>query len=190
MTEGDPDEVLMALVAVGDQRALGVLLGRHMQGVIRLAERVTHNAADADEIGQEAFLRVWTHASSFDPTIARFTTWLYRVVINLAIDRKHRQRWRTNSPIEAAAGVGSSEPDPVQSLIAQEEQKMLDIALAALSERQRAAIALFHMEGVSVRESASVMNLSEKAFESLLTRARLTLRQQVENLQQERRGQI
>jgi RNA polymerase sigma-70 factor, ECF subfamily len=190
MTEGDPDEALMASVAAGDQRALRVLLGRHMQRAIRLAERVTRNAADAEEIGQEAFMRVWTHASSFDPKIARFTTWLYRVVVNLAVDRKQRPRRPAVSPMEAAADVSSSEADPVQSLIAQEEQKMVDIALAALSERQRAAIALFHMEGLSVKEAASVMNLSEKALESLLTRARLTLRQQVENLQQERRRQI
>lgn len=184
MTEGDSDEALMAAVAVRDQRALRVLMGRHMQRAIRMAERVTRNAADADEIGQEAFIRVWTHAPSYDPKIARFTTWLYRIIINLAVDRNRRP---TNSPIETVAGVSSNDPDPVQIVIAQEEQQLIADALAALSERQRAAIALFHMEGVSGREAASVMNVSEKAFESLLTRARFTLRQAVEKIQQERR---
>jgi RNA polymerase sigma-70 factor (ECF subfamily) len=184
MTEGDSDEALMAAVAVRDQRALRILMGRHMRRAIRIAERVTRNAADADEIGQEAFMRVWTHAPSYDPKVARFTTWLYRVVINLAVDRKRRP---AIGPIEAAAGVSSSDPDPIQIVIADEEQQLVADALAALSERQRAAIALFHMEGVSGREAASAMNVSEKAFESLLIRARFTLRQEVEKLQRERR---
>jgi RNA polymerase sigma-70 factor, ECF subfamily len=184
MIESDSDAALMAAVTARDQQAFRILMGRHMERAIRVAERVIHNAADADEIGQEAFIRVWIRASSYDPNIARFTTWLYRIVVNIAFDRKRRP---ASDPIEDAADVRSSEPDPVQIIIAQEERKMLANALAALSARQRAAIALFHMEGLSAREAASVMKLSDKAFESLLTRARLTLRQQVDRLQQERR---
>ncbi len=184
MMESDPDATLLAAVAARDQRALRILMGRHMERAIRVAERIVHNAADADEIGQEAFFRVWNRASSYDPKIARFTTWFYRIVVNLALDRR---RHPGSDPLEDAADVRSGEPDAVDVLIEEEERKMVANALVALSARQRAAIALFHMEGLSARDAASAMSLSDKAFESLLTRARLTLKQQIAVLQQVRR---
>jgi RNA polymerase sigma-70 factor (ECF subfamily) len=107
----------------------------------------------------------------------RFTTWLYRIVLNLAIDRRRRPAHR---PIEDAGEVASSDPEPVALLIADEEARTVSAAMSALPERQRAAIALFHMEGLSGREAAAVMGISEKAFESLLTRARAALKQHVE----------
>jgi RNA polymerase sigma-70 factor (ECF subfamily) len=174
MTEAESDEALMVLVAARDQRAFRILLARHMGRAIRVAERVIRDAAEADDIGQDAFLRVWNHARAFDPRVARFTTWLYRIVINLSLDRTRRP---AHQPIEAAAEVRSTEPEPLQRVMEDEERRVLAAALARLSERQRAAITLFHMEGLSGRDAAQAMNLSEKAFESLLTRARATLKQ-------------
>lgn len=89
MADDASDESLMTLVAQGDQRAFRVLMGRNMGLAIRVAQRVVGNAAEADDIGQDAFLRVWKRARSFDPRIARFTTWLYRIVLNLVRDRWH-----------------------------------------------------------------------------------------------------
>jgi RNA polymerase sigma-70 factor, ECF subfamily len=83
MAGSESDESLMTRVAEGDQPAFRILMGRHMGLAIRVAQRVVGDAAEADDIGQDAFLRVWSRAPSYDPRVARFTTWLYRVVLNL-----------------------------------------------------------------------------------------------------------
>jgi RNA polymerase sigma-70 factor (ECF subfamily) len=184
MMEDLSDEVLMTAVSARQQRAFRILMGRHMQRAIRVAQRVVRDAAEADDIGQDAFLRVLNHAASFDPGVARFTTWLYRIVLNLAFDRIRR---RPLLPIEEASEVRSGDPEPVERLIADEERRALEQAMAGLSERQRGAIALFHMEGLSGEEAAKAMDLSAKTFESLLARARAALRDQVEKIQNSRR---
>jgi RNA polymerase sigma-70 factor, ECF subfamily len=184
MMEEPSDEALMEAVSARQQQAFRILIGRHMRRAVRVAQRVVRDAAEADDIGQDAFLRVWSHAASFDPDVARFTTWLYRIVLNLAFDRARR---RPLLPIDEASDVRASDPEPVEHLIADEERRALEQAMASLSERQRGAIALFHMEGLSGEESARAMNLSAKAFESLLARARTTLREQVQKIQNTRR---
>jgi RNA polymerase sigma-70 factor, ECF subfamily len=176
MLDGASDEHLLAQISARDQRALRILMARHMRRALRLAQASTGSAADADDIAQEAFVRVWHHAGSFNPRIARFTTWFYRIVVNLAVDRLRRPRAEA---LELAAEVASDAPDPLADLVAREEQTILNGALAQIPERQRTAIALFHFEGLSGREGAEVMNLSERAFESLLIRARAALKQHV-----------
>jgi RNA polymerase sigma-70 factor (ECF subfamily) len=184
MAGSESDESLMGLVAQGDQRAFRILMGRHMTLAIRVAQRVVGNAAEADDIGQDAFLRVWRRAASFDPRVARFTTWLYRVVLNLALDRIRKP---SHASIDQAAEVRSDDPEPVTLMIADEERRMIAAAMATLPERQRAAIVLFHMEGLGGRDGAKSMNVSEKAFESLLVRARSALKQYVEKQDKNRR---
>jgi RNA polymerase sigma-70 factor, ECF subfamily len=184
MAGSESDESLMGLVAQGDQRAFRILMGRHMTLAIRVAQRVVGNAAEADDIGQDAFLRVWSRAASFDPRVARFTTWLYRVVLNLALDRIRKP---SHASIDQAAEVRSDDPEPVTLMIADEERRMIAAAMATLPERQRAAIVLFHMEGLGGRDAAKSMNVSEKAFESLLVRARSSLKQYVEKQDKNRR---
>jgi RNA polymerase sigma-70 factor (ECF subfamily) len=176
---GQSDEALMALTARRDACAFRQLMERHMARAIRLAERVVRGRAEADEIAQDAFLRVWTAAASFDPHVGRFTTWLYRIVINLSLDRLRRPMHR---PLEEAGDPPAQDPEPVAVIIAAEQRRLVAQALAALPPRQRAALALFHMEGLSGREAAEAMKVSEKAFESLLIRARAALRQKVETL--------
>jgi RNA polymerase sigma-70 factor (ECF subfamily) len=180
MVEDPSDEALMAAVSARQHDAFRILMGRHMPRAIRVAQRIVRDPGEADDISQEAFLRVWSHAASFDPDIARFTTWLYRIVLNLAFDRTKR---RPLAPIDEAADVRSDEPEPVERVIADEERRILEQAMAGLSERQRGAIALFHMEGLSGEDSAQAMNLSAKAFESLLGRARAALKENVQKIQ-------
>jgi RNA polymerase sigma-70 factor (ECF subfamily) len=180
MVEDPSDEALMAAVSARQHHAFRILMGRHMPRAIRVAQRIVRDSGEADDIGQEAFLRVWSHAASFDPDIARFTTWLYRIVLNLAFDRTKR---RPHAPIDEAVDVRSDDPEPVERVIADEERRILEQAMAGLSERQRGAIALFHMEGLSGEDSAQAMNLSAKAFESLLGRARAALKENVQKIQ-------
>jgi RNA polymerase sigma-70 factor (ECF subfamily) len=177
MADPQSDDILIRHVAARDEQSFRVLMQRHMPRAIRLAQRIVNNAAEADDIGQEAFMRVWNHAADFDPERARFTTWLYRIVVNLSVDRARQPRLR---PIEEAASVAAASSAPVDAMIVREQEMLLKDAVAALPERQRAAIALFHAEGLSGREAANAMGLSEKAFESLLTRARQSLRQKFE----------
>lgn len=173
------DEKLLVRVAQRDQRALRLLMDRHMGRAIALAERIVGSNADADDIAQDAFLRIWSNAERYDQTAARFTTWMYRIVFNLAIDR--RRSLKVPLPIEDAAHVAAETRDQLQTLLLDEQALAMQRALNRLSDRQRAAIALFHMEGMSCREAGAVMGLSESAFDSLLNRARKALKQEVEN---------
>jgi RNA polymerase sigma-70 factor (ECF subfamily) len=174
----DLDEALMVAVAAGDGDAFARLAGRHMGRAVSLAERLTGSAFDADEVAQDAFLRVWRHAARFDPRRARFTTWLYRIVVNLALDRLARERRRQVfwHPIEAAAGLADGALDALEQIAGREDAARLDSAMAGLPARQRAAVALFHQEGLSVREAAEVLGIGETACESLLARARRSLK--------------
>ena len=181
MMEEPSDEALMVEVSARRQQAFRVLMRRHMPRALRVAERIVRDRVEADDIGQEAFMRVWTHAASFDPQVAKFTTWLYRIVLNLTFDRTRR---RTFQPLEEAGDVPDTGPHAVERLIADEELRLLNRAMAGLSDRQRGAIALFHMEGLSGEEAANAMNLSAKAFESLLGRARTALKANVQKIQQ------
>lgn len=174
MVEQDEDEILMRRIARGDQQALRRLMDRHMARSIRLAERIAGNSLDGDEIAQEAFMRVWRHADRFDEGRARFTTWLYRIVVNLALDRKRR---RPLLPIESAEAVPDGSLPADEALMAREKQRLAEAALAQLPERQRAAIALVYLEGMSGKEGAAILNVSEKSFESLLSRGRAACRQ-------------
>ena len=106
-------------------------MGRNMGLAIRVAQRVVGNAAEADDIGQEAFLRVWKRARSFDPRIARFTTWLYRIVLNLALDRIRKQ---APLPIDDALEVPADHPEPLAVMIEDEERQ----AVAPVSPAGRA----------------------------------------------------
>ncbi len=176
------DENLMQRVAKGDHSALRGLMERHMQYGLALAERIAGGNQEADDICQEAFLRVWQRAALFDPERGSFKTWLYRMVVNLAIDRTRGSRAR-QEPIEEAGDVVSDEPAPEARLHARQQERDFERAFRSLPERQRAALALFHFDRLSGRDAAMALDLSEKAFGSLLTRARKTLRRRYEDIQ-------
>jgi RNA polymerase sigma-70 factor (ECF subfamily) len=165
MQAGDADEALMIQVALADHRAFRILMARHMVRTIRIADAVLASSTDSDDVAQEAFVRVWRGASSFDPTVARFTTWLYRIVVNLAIDRARRPR---AEPIENAEHIATDEPSALANIIAKEDASTITECISQLPDRQRAALALFHFEGLSGRDAAEAMEMTEKAFESLL----------------------
>jgi RNA polymerase sigma-70 factor (ECF subfamily) len=184
MREEASDEALMVEVAAGHSPALRMLMERHMRRAIRLAEGILRSPAEAEDVAQEAFVRVWRQAGSFDAGRGRFQTWLNRIVVNLAIDRIRKPR---GEALDAIAEPASSAPDALAELISGEERQAVEAAIAALPERQRAAIALFHFEGLSGREGAAAMSLGEKAFESLLIRARAALKAHVAAALAERR---
>lgn len=172
------DDDLMRAAGAGDRAAFGTLVARHLQRMAALAGRITGNRGDAEEIVQEAFLRAWLKAPSWlgredRAGGAAFSTWLGRVVVNLCLDRKRKA---VPLPIEAAADVADPAPDGFSATAGGEVAARVAQAMATLPDRQRAAIALCHYEGLTNIEAAAMLDVTVGALESLLVRARRSLR--------------
>ena len=167
-----PDEELMGAVAEGDLGAFETLVLHHRHRAWNVAYRFLRDAMEAEDVAQEAFIRVLDAAPRYRPTAA-FRTWFYRIVVRLCIDRSRKAR-----PVSAAdpPEVADRSPDPAESLMSRQMQAALIEALRGLPGRQRAAVILKHYEGLSYLEIAKALDLSPKAVEGLLSRARETLR--------------
>jgi RNA polymerase sigma-70 factor (ECF subfamily) len=174
------DAALMALAGRGDRAAFNLLVGRHGERALRIALRILGDAAEAEEVAQEAFLRAWQAAAGFDPARARFTTWLHRIVVNQAIDRTRRRAGAPSAGLEAASALADPRPGPEADAEAAEARAALAAALGALPPRQRAAIALAYEQELSGAEAAAALDVSERALEGLLRRARQFLRSRLE----------
>lgn len=172
----DSDEALMARIGRGDRAAFRDLSRRHVGNVVALATHILRNGADAEDVAQEAMLRVWTNAPRWQP-LAAFKTWLTRIVVNLCLDRKRRN---TPLPLEAAGDPADETPDAQQEIERSESDRKVANAIDELPERQRAAIALTYREGLSNSEVADILGTSVSAVETLLVRAKRTLREQLD----------
>lgn len=171
------DEELMARVAGGDTAAFAEL-GQRLSGkATALAQRILLNRAEAEEIAQEALLRLWVKApnwtQSADGGAARVTTWLWRVVVNLSIDRKRKP---VHEDIDDAPEIADERPDAFAGIAQREIAQRVRAAVDALPERQRAVLALCHFQDMSNAQAAEILDLTVGAVESLLVRARRTLR--------------
>jgi RNA polymerase sigma-70 factor (ECF subfamily) len=168
----DSDEALMARVARGDERAFRELASRHLPPMLGLARRILGNAADAEDVVQEAMLRVWTYAPRWRP-LALFRTWLTRVVVNLCIDRKRRAPW---VELEAAGEIIDPAPHAGAKAERDERDRMVAAGIAQLPARQRAAIMLTYGDGMSNSQVAEILDTSVSAVETLLVRGKQNLR--------------
>jgi RNA polymerase sigma-70 factor (ECF subfamily) len=169
----DPDAPLVRRVADGEPAAAHLLVERHAGRVLSLARRMLGNDADAEDVTQELFLRVWQHAARWQPGRARFETWMHRVTLNLCYDRLRRRR-------EIVVEKMPEPSDPAPSVIEQQHRaqtaRRVQAELAKLPDRQRAAIVLCHHEGLSNIEAAQALQVSVEALESLLARGRRALK--------------
>lgn len=170
---GDPDEALLARVAEGDPAAIRALLGRKLPRVLGLAQRMLNDPAEAEDVAQETFLRVWRQAPKWRPGQARFDTWLHRVALNLCYDRLRRRR---EIPTDDPPQVPDDGPAPDRGLEAQDTGRRVGEALARLPDRQREAVVLCHYQELGNIEAAAVMGVTVEALESLLSRGRRALR--------------
>ena len=168
----DSDEALMARIARGDEPAYRALTRRHLSGAIALARRILGNAADAEDVAQEAMLRVWVHAPRWQP-LALFRTWLTRVVVNLCLDRKRRAPWLE---LEAAGEIADPAPGAGEQVERRELDARLAVAIGGLPARQRTAIVLTYGEGMSNAQVAEILDTSVSAVETLLARGKQNLR--------------
>ena len=162
----------MARIAAGDRATFRVLAQRHLGSVITLAAHILGNRNDAEDIAQEAMLRVWINAPRWKP-VARFRTWLTRIVVNLCLDRRRRAAWL---PLETAGQIADSAPDAEAQRETGERERLLTGAIGQLPDRQRVAITLTYAEGLSNAETAEILDTTVSAVETLLSRAKATLR--------------
>lgn len=169
----DPDADDIVRAARGDQQAFARIVDRHLDRIHRLAWRSLDSRADAEEVAQETFLRAFGQLPDWTPGKARFSTWLYRVALNLCQDRLRRRREQV--PVEDLdlADPGAA---PDRTLEQDQRRQRVEQALRALPQRQREALLLCHFEGQSNAQAAQVLGVSVDALESLLARARRQLR--------------
>ena len=173
----DPDAELVAAVGRGEDAALRALIARKLPRIHGLALRLLGDAGEADDVAQEALLRTWRQARGWRPGEARFDTWLHRVVLNLCTDRLRKRR-------DVLLAEPPEQPDPApaadQRLASEEVIRRVRAALDGLPPRQRQAIMLHTYQALSNIEIGAVLGISVEAVESLLSRARRTLRSLLE----------
>ena len=179
------DEELMLAVSKGDQSAYQTLVSQHLNAISHYAFRLLGNRKDTEDICQEVFLKLWTNASKWQPEKAKLTTWLHRITHNLCIDylRKH-VRTQTSDILDMGAADNMPETpqsDEQNESIAIDEKQRLNHAISLLPETQRSALMLCHYAGFSNKEAAAILNVSVKALESSIARARRSLRTQLKS---------
>jgi RNA polymerase sigma-70 factor, ECF subfamily len=168
------DDALLVLYANGDSQAAAELMQRLAPRSFGVAQRVLGNTAEAEDVTQEAMMRLWRMAPDWEPGQAKVSTWLYRVVMNLCIDLKRRQRGGhiDLDAIPEPPDPARSAPEHLQELA---RQDALQQALMQLPERQRQAVVLRHIEELTNPEISGIMEISVEAVESLTARGKRTL---------------
>lgn len=174
------DEALLVLYAKGEPAAARSLTLRLTPRIVRYAARVLSDRAEAEDVAQEAMLRLWRIAADWRPDQAgneaqdraKISTWLYRVAANLCTDRLRRRR---SVPLESVAEPEDGRPAPVAAMIHQQRAAALQAALAQLPDRQRQAVVLRHLEGLANPEIALVLEIGVEAVESLTARGKRAL---------------
>lgn len=171
----------MNAVCKGDQLAYQQIVKQHIKQISHYAFRLLGNSKDTQDITQEAFLKLWTNAESWNSQKAKLSTWLHRITHNLCVDylRKHG-RTQTQESFDESEDT-SGEDSEASSFSKTEKVRLLKAALDELPENQRSAIALCNYQNFSNRDAAAIMDISVKALESLLARAKRTLKQSIAN---------
>jgi RNA polymerase sigma-70 factor (ECF subfamily) len=178
----DCDAELMLRVKEGDEASFGVLLDKHRSSVVHFLYRMIQNHAVAEELAQEVFLRVYRSRSTYEPT-AKFTTWLFRIATHLALNSlrdgknerllDHLDDDTNDLPVRQ---VSDRLPSVEQSMVYEVKLAEIRQAVAALPEKQRAAVLMHKYEEMEYTQIASVLSCSESAVKSLLFRAYEALR--------------
>jgi RNA polymerase sigma factor (sigma-70 family) len=171
-----PDDALLVLYANGDGAAARELAARHLPRVLAYATRMLGgDRAEAEDVAQEAMLRLWRIAPEWRQGEAKVSTWLYRVVTNLCTDRLRGIRRRRAVALDDAPEVTDGAKSVEVGLVENDRMTALALALDTLPDRQRQAVILRHIEGLSNPEIAEVMDIGVEAVESLTARGKRAL---------------
>lgn len=179
----ETDEERMLRLKAGDEDAFDHLLRKYRTPVVHFVYRLVHEPALAEELAQEVFLRVFRARQRYQPR-AKFTTWLFRIATNVALNalRDGRMRRQSEASIDAGdagpqvAHLSAPEPTAEQRLLEAERARQIRGAIEALPEKQRLAVLLHKYQELDYAEIASILGCSESALKSLLFRAYETLR--------------
>ncbi len=171
--EADEDARLLAAYAAGDLSAARILTSRMAPRAMGQAFRMLGDRAEAEDVVQEALLRLWKQAPKWRAGEARISTWLYRVVANLGTDRLRARR--RQAPMEAAETVPDGGLSAAERMQQDARVTALRAALADLPERQAQAVALRHLEGLGNDRIAEIMDINVRAVESLTARGKRAL---------------
>jgi RNA polymerase sigma-70 factor, ECF subfamily len=184
------DAAIMLRVAAGDEDSFSYLVEKYHRSIVHFLYRMTHNQAVAEELAQDVFLRVYRARMSYRAE-ARFTTWLYRIATNLAVnyarDTRHERAAQTvyldapDPETGVSPDVADDEPSVEQRMLREERMAAIRSCAMALPERQRMAVLMHKYEGMDYRQIGEVLKLSESATKSLLFRAYQTLRDKLKD---------
>ena len=180
------DEELVRLAKGGDTAAFGKLMQRYQNKIYRLGRRMTETDEDAEDVLQESFIKAFKSLGGFKEK-SKFSTWLYRITVNLALMKLRKRKLDTVSldePVATEEGsvqrdVEDDVLDPLEQLIETESLETLDMAIADLPPRYRAVFVLRHVEELSTEETARILRLTVPAVKSTLHRARKELREKL-----------
>jgi RNA polymerase sigma-70 factor (ECF subfamily) len=186
------DVQLMLDVKAGDERSFELLLRKYRTPVINFLYRMVRDSAIAEDLAQEVFLRVYRARQEYAPS-AKFTTWMFRIATNLALNEMRDNRYRqlevsmdqpveTNESEQPALEVADGAPTAEQQLVARTRTELIRNAINVLPEKQRAAVLLHKYQELDYGEIAKILGCSESALKSLLFRAYETLRVQLQPL--------
>jgi len=169
-----PDSALLVAYANGDPAAARDLSARLLPRVMGQAVRMLQDRAEAEDVAQEAMMRLWKIAPDWRQGEAQVSTWLYRVVANLCTDRLRRRK-RGGVGLDQIAEPADTAPGAAAVIQDESRLRALSDALAQLPDRQAQAVALRHLEGLSNPEIAAIMDISPRAVESLTARGKRAL---------------
>jgi RNA polymerase sigma-70 factor (ECF subfamily) len=175
LPDPDPDAALLARVGAQDPAAVREIVASKLPRILALASRMLGDRAEAEDVAQETFVRIWKHAARWRTGQARFDTWMHRVVLNLCYDRL---RGQGPGPTLEADGDEAADPAPRpdEHLAERTRSDRVGLALKRLPVRQREALVLHYYQELSNADTASLMGITVEALESLLARARRTMR--------------
>ena len=189
-SDGLSDADMMLRVKAGDDSAFDYLVQKYRRAIVNFMYRMAHNSAVAEDLAQEVFLRVYRSRGSYEPS-AKFTTWLYRIATNLAVnharDTRHERPENMVSLDEPDEDTGTSMDVPAPGLSVEEKllrrERLMAIrkTVQQLPERQRIAVVMHKYQQMDYKQIAEVLKLSESATKSLLFRAYETLREQLKS---------
>jgi RNA polymerase sigma-70 factor (ECF subfamily) len=176
----------------GDLEATSELIDRYQKHVYNLAYRLCGNYDDANDISQEAFIRVFHSLHNFRGE-SNFSTWLYRIVTNVFLDERKKQRVRSHTPLEeyieledstVARQIEDPAPGPEEAVTARERSDLISTAVLSLPEDHRVMIVLYHFQERSYEEIAAIMSLPIGTVKSRLNRARIALRNKLDSVRE------
>jgi RNA polymerase sigma-70 factor (ECF subfamily) len=180
------DAAAVALARDGNSEAFRALVERHSRAIFRLAQRMTGNPSDAEDVVQETFLRAYRQLSRFESR-ANFSTWLHRIAVNCSIDlirsRPHREAAHDTTDLEqfsAAEAADAGHASPERLMLSSEVQARITAAMTGLSQMERAAFVLRHFEGQSIDEISRALGLKTNATKHSIFRAVKKMRHALE----------